>query len=169
MISYFMISDKGTKLHFKSPTAERRHVLYTDIEWAFLDIDVFFDIGISRYRSFELRYRCFFDIVLSRYRFFCFDFEYSSISYWIDIEYFYLRYRYFRDLEHSISNYKSFDIEFNIVSRYRRSFINARYRAFQFQYRNMPISKVRRSISNVAKVPDDIVIVSTKLYMTSYV
>ena len=82
---------------------------------------------------------------------FCFDIEFSSISYWIDIEYFYLRYRYFRDLGQSISNYKSFDIEFNIVSRYRVSFINARYRAFQFQYRNMPISKVRRSISNVAK------------------
>jgi hypothetical protein len=98
----------------------------------------FFDIVMSRYRSKMLRYREFFDVVMDRYRMFL-----HSICFCI-------RYRCFQDLEHSISNVKTFDIEFNIVSRYRRSFSDARYR----QYRNIPISKVQRSISNVAKVPD---------------
>ncbi len=92
---------------------------------------------------------CWVDIDLS-----WFDIEYSSILYWIDIECSYLRYRYFPVLEHSISNSKTFDIACNIVSRYRRSFTNARYRTLQLQYRNIPISKVRHSISKVGKVPD---------------
>jgi hypothetical protein len=88
-----------------------------------------------------LQYRIFFDIVLDRYQMFL-----PSIS-------IYSRFRAF-DNNESISNYKTFDIEFNIESRYRRSFSNARYRTFQLQYRNIPISKVQRSILNVAKVPD---------------
>jgi hypothetical protein len=45
----------------------------------------------------------------------------------------------FQDLEHSISNVNSFDIECNIVSRYRRSFSDARYRC------NIVIYRYRRS------------------------
>ncbi len=66
--------------------------VYNDIELLNFDIDVFFVIVMSRYRSFMLRYRQFFDIVLDRYRMFlpsismfsrfrALDIEFQSIQY----------------------------------------------------------------------------------------
>ncbi len=80
-----------------------------------------FDIGIYRYQSFGLRYRRFFDIGMNRYR-------YKMIRYQLFFDIVVDRYRVFKDLDRSISNVQIFDIEFNIVSRYRRSFSDARYR-----------------------------------------
>ena len=68
---------------------------------------------------------------MSRCRILCFDIEYSSISYLIDVNCSYLRYRCFRISKHSISS--------NIVPRYRRSFSDARYRC------NIVIYRFRRS------------------------
>jgi hypothetical protein len=84
----------------------------------------------------------------------------ESISYWIDIECYNLRYRCLSDFERSISNAKHSIWSCNIVSQYRRSFADLRYRRFHLQYRDMTISKVRPSIS---KVDDIMVNITTKL------
>ena len=115
-----MIRQKNTDIeeHENRYRSTKSSISYTDIEWAFLDIDVFFDIGISRYRSFELRYPCFFDIVLSRYRSFLLRYH-DRIFFDIVLD----RYRIFL---HSISIFsgftsRAFDIELQNI-RYRVSY-----------------------------------------------
>ncbi len=64
------------------------------------------------------------------------------------------RYRYFRDLEHSISNYKHSISSFISYLDIEGHLVTLNIECFNFNI-VIPISKVRRSISNVAKVSDE--------------
>jgi hypothetical protein len=135
---------RSTKLRYRIQISKVLLLISKFLRYRYVTISKFryrsfFDIVLHRYQISWIQYRSIFDIVLSRYRMIQ-----PSIS------------KFFR--------FEVFDIEcqnlrYRVVISYpisddRRSFPDLRYERLKLRYRDIPISKVRPSISKFAKVPD---------------